>query len=318
MQEASTTIVPRKAKKLGTASEHPTLAVGLAPALFQPTRHQKELLFAALENPEHQHNVTRLCQIAGVSTAAAFCWRKNPAFRAWWNEMLLQGAKHFAGPAALELRRLIEDPGTPAAVKVRAVQAFLKAVGMGEKAHEKAHLFTELLRQFRGSVATEMKLAAAGEQVAMEIRAVSAGRQQSASEGDARERSATADNESYAEPEPVPGESPRRHPDAVQVSFGPEQAAEAIRSLRQRLTAEHQAETEQLIRRELAEIDAGRDPRQPTASRLAPPAVVRASVRQRRGEGVVGITESGAQGQSAPPSLSAGESRPPRLKDDRP
>lgn len=317
MQATATDIVPRKAKKLSTTVDH--AAGASVPALFQPTRAQRDYLQAAIENPWEQHNVRRLAQIAGVSDKIAYHWRKDPAFRAWWSEMLLQAARHWAGPAAFELRRLIEDVTTPSAVKVRAVQAFLKAVGMGEQAHQKAHLFTELLRQFRGSqVAAEMKLAADGEQVAMEIRAVSAGRQQSASEGDARERSATADNEPYAEPEPVPGESPRRHPDAVQVSFGPEQAAEAIRSLRQRLTAEHQAETEKLIRRELAEIDAGRDPRQPTASRLAPPAVVRACVRQRRGEGVVGITESGAQSQSAPPSLSAGESRPPRLKDDPP
>ncbi len=306
-----------KTRKRLARADHATVAA--TPDLFRPTRHQRDFLLAALEHPEAQFSIRQLCELSGVDPSTAYLWRRDPAFRAWWNEMLLQAARHWAGPAAFELRRLIEDAATPAAVKVRAVQAFLKAVGMGEQAHHKAHLFTELLRQFRGTtVAAEMKLAAQGEQVAMEIRAVAGTRQDGPLPAPAAPPDGGSDNAPYAEVDPIPGEVPCRHPDAVQVSFGPQQAVEAMRALRDRLTAEHQAETEQLIKRELEDMAAGRDPRNPSVARLAPPAVTRARVRPRRGEGVVEITEGGSQGQSAPPSLSAPESRPPRLLEDPP
>ena len=135
---------------------------------WRPTAGQERALAAAVSNPRAATNKQELCRMVPECYRTVVRWFSNPAFRAWWNKALVAIAQASMGPAMMELERIIGDPDVSDAVKVRAIDTMLKHVAAPDQGV--GHAVAAIIERWTGS--GQLRLAARGDEIALEVRGV--------------------------------------------------------------------------------------------------------------------------------------------------
>lgn len=138
---------------------------------WAPTPSQSAMLEAVLERPELAGaGIARLASETSVVDRRTICkWRTDPNFREWWSRHMTAIVREMVAPAMGKLVALFEDEDQPAAVRIAAVDRFLRNVGVLGTNRSPAHAVAAILEKWRARDGARLRVAAEGDRVAAEV-----------------------------------------------------------------------------------------------------------------------------------------------------